>query len=212
MQKRMLLVGMVIFILTGCTRIDNNNQDYVNSVVNCLNNKSITNDVALGYKYYLPKGVKLIKKYDYNQKFLVDDTYLYLFVDINGYYYKSKIDDGGKNNYFYYRKISYDGKNGYIKINQDGDSYFVGVVYNYAMMEFYVDYDNLNKMIILSSIMINSIEYNDVIIERVLDEGQGSTSEITYEIEKPEDASNNFAQYLEEYVQEEDNEEKLPDE
>lgn len=210
MQKRLLLVGILIFILTGCTRIDNDDQNYVGLVVNCLNNKAITNDVALGYKYYLPRGVKLVKNYDYNQKFLIDDTYLYMFVDINSYYYKSSINYNDDNDYFYYQKISYDGKNGYIKITDDDDSYFTEILYNYAKVEFYSDYNSLNKMITLSSIVLNSIDYNDVIIEKVLMENSGSSSEITYEIAKPDDASNNFSQYLEEYVQE-DEEENLPD-
>lgn len=211
MQKKFLLVSVLILVLTGCVRIDKTNDDYANLVVNCLNNNSFTNDVALGYKYYLPKGVKLIKNYDYNQKFLIGDVALYMYVDINGYYYKSKLKYGDSD-YFYYQKINYNGKMGYIQIIKDGSAYFTRIIYNYAKIEFYSDYDSLSKLITLSSIILNSIDYNKVVIEKILDESLGSFSEITYEIEKPDDASNNFSQYLEEYVQEESSEEKLPDE
>lgn len=211
MQRKVLLVIVLIIFLTGCVRIDEVKNDYASLVVSCLNNDAIANDVALGYKYYLPKGVKLIKNYDYNQKFMVDDTYLYMFVDINSYYYKTKLKDKDNSNYFYYQKISYDSKNGYLSISKDEDKYFTEIVYNYAKIEFYSDYDNLNKLITLASIILNSVDYNDVVIEKILDESLGSFSEITYEIEKPEDASSNFSQYLEEYVKEE-TKESLPDE
>lgn len=211
MQRKGLLVIVLIILLTGCVRIDEVREDYVNLVVETLKTDAITNDVALGYKYYLPKGVKLIKKYDCNQKFMVDDTYLYMYVDVNSYYYKSDLKELDSSNYFYYQKISYDGKNGYLSIAEGDDKYFVVVVYNYAKIEFYSDYDNLNKLITLSSIILNSVNYNDVVIEKILDESLGSFSEIAYEIEKPEDASSNFSQYLEEYVKE-DTKEELPDE
>ena len=90
-QRKILFLTLILIIITGCTKIEKNDTNYVNYVVSCLNNKSITNDVAIGYKYYLPRGVEKIKDYDYNQKFLVDNTYLYMYVDINSYYYKSKL-------------------------------------------------------------------------------------------------------------------------
>ena len=51
-------------------------------------------------------------------------------------------------------------------------------------------------------------------IEKILEGDLGQFSEFTYEVDKPEGASSNFSQYLEEYVQKEDTEEmeKLPDE
>ena len=50
-------------------------------------------------------------------------------------------------------------------------------------------------------------------IEKVLDESLASSREFTYEFKKPTDASNDFSQYLEEYVKDDDSkQEKLPDE
>ena len=212
MQKKILLLTIILILLTGCVKIDKNNQDYSKYVVNSLKDKSITNNVALGYKYYLPRGVKKIKDYDYNQKFLVGDTYLYMFVDINSYYYKSKLKKDSDTNDYYYQQISYDGKTGYIKITKKNDKYFIKLLYNYAKIEFYSDYDNINKLLTISSIILNSVDYNKKVIEKVVDESLGSSKEFTYEIEKPIDASNNFSQYLEEYVTEESEEEELPDE
>lgn len=211
MQKKILLVSILILILSGCVKIDKNSQNYISIINNCLNTKTISNDVALGYKYYLPKGVKLIKNYDYNQKFSVGQNDLYMYVDINSYYYKSKLKKQTSDNY-YYHKIKKGKKTGYISISKSNNLYFTKIVYNYAKMEFYSNSNDLNNLITLSTIILNSIDYNDIIIEKVLGENLGDYSEITYELKKPEDASNDFSQYLEEYVQEDKAEKKLPDE
>lgn len=211
MQKKLFIMSLLVVVLTDCSKIDSNNSRYADVMVDCLSNKTITNDVALGYKYYLPKGVKLIKNYDYNQVFLVNDIYLYMYVDINGYYYKSDIK-GDDVNSFYFQTIRYDGKNGYIKIVDKGDKYYTEMVYHYARIEFYSKKEELNTMITYSSIILNNVKFNRKIIERVLEDSLGSFSEVTYQVEKPEDSSNNFSRYLEEYVQEEDSVVELPDE
>lgn len=211
MQKKVLLLTIILVFFTGCTKIEKNNEDYSKYVVATLKEKNITNNVALGYKYYLPRGVKKIKDYDYNQQFLINSTYLYMYVDINSYYYKSKLKKSDSLGY-YYQKISYDGKTGYIEIIKDNDVYYTKLLYNYAKIEFYSNYGDINKLLTISSIILNSIDYNKLVIEKVLDESLGSSKEFTYELEKPIDASNNFSQYLEEYVKEDDKKEKLPDE
>lgn len=211
MQKKVLLLTIILVFFTGCTKIEKNNEDYSKYVVATLKEKNITNNVALGYKYYLPRGVKKIKDYDYNQQFLINSTYLYMYVDINSYYYKSKLKKSDSSSY-YYQKISYDGKTGYIEIIKDNDVYYTKLLYNYAKIEFYSNYGDINKLLTISSIILNSIDYNKLVIEKVLDESLGSSKEFTYELEKPIDASNNFSQYLEEYVKEDDKKEKLPDE
>lgn len=212
MQKKIILISILIIMLTGCVKIDYSNKKYSDLVVNCLNKKSITNNVALGYKYYIPKGVKITKNYDYNQVFLVDNNYMYMYVDINSFYYNTKSENKDASNYYYFEKISYDGKIGYIAIKKETNKYYVEIEYNYSKIEFYSEEKKLNKMITLSSIILNSIDYNKKIIEKVLNESIGSFSEISYEIEKPEDTSSNFSQYLNEYIKEEEESEELPDE
>ena len=51
-----------------------------------------------------------------------------------------------------------------------------------------------------------------IVIEKVLSGDLGQFSEFTYEIDKPDGASSNFSQFLEEYVQKEEDTEQLPDE
>ena len=174
----------------------------------------MTNDVARGYRYYVPRGVKKIHDYDYNQTFLIDDCTVYLYVDIISYYYKKELQYKETGTEFYYEKFHYKKNTGYIKIDKLGDEYLLSMVYHYSKIEVYTNEKNLSKMVTLSSIILNSITYNDRVIEKVLEGNLGEFSEVTYEIKKPDGASSNFSQYLEEYVQKEEQQKKedLPDE
>ena len=210
MQKRILLVCL-LFLLIGCKKVEDNDH-YIELVNDCLNDKQITNDVARGYRYYVPRGVKKIHDYDYNQTFLIEDCTVYLYVDIISYYYKKELQVQKSSDDVYYQAIQNRDKNGYIKIQQDGEQYFLSIVYHYSKIEAYTTRTNLSKIITLSSIILNSIDYNDVVIEKVLSGDLGQFSEFTYEIDKPDGASSNFSQFLEEYVQKEEEAELLPDE
>ncbi len=212
MRKRMFILCF-LFILTGCTKV-NNPSEYINLVTECLASNKITNDVSLGYKYYVPRGVEKVHDYNYNQVFLSDNCSLYLYVDIISYYYKKTLQPAQTENEFYYKTFNYDNKKGYLKIEQQENQYLVTMVYNYSKIEVYTPKEKLNKMVTLASIILNSITYNDTVIEKVLEGNLGEFSEFTYEVKKPDGASSNFSQYLEEYVQkdEQPQEEKLPDE
>ena len=211
MRKKVLII-FLLFLLVGCKKIDNNNGNYIELVNNCLNDLEITNNVSLGYKYYVPRGVKKVKDFDYNQIFLIEDSRVYLYVDIISYFYYKELKAINSDGAFYYQQINYNDKKGYIKIvSKENDEYEVSIVYNYAKLEFYTSYEDMNKMITMSSIILNSIEYNDTVIEKILEGDLGQFSEFTYEVDKPEDANSNFTQYLEEYVQKEETE-QLPGE
>lgn len=211
MYKKLLLIIFCLLLLSGCKSITEDD-NYIEKIYNCLKNDSMTNTVALGYKYYLPKGVKKLKDYDYNQAFLVDNCYLYLYVDIISYYYEKELQKPNEEDTYYYETIEHDNKNGYILIKEtEEEQYYLTIVYNYSKIEGYVSKNKINKMITLSSIILNSIEYNQSVIEKILEGDLGQFSEFTYEVNKPDGASSNFSQYLEEYVQKEDTE-QLPDE
>lgn len=212
-MKKKILTIFLLFLLLGCKKIEKNNDNYIELVTNCLNDKGITNNVSLGYKYYVPKGVKKIKDFDNNQIFLINGSKVYLYIDIISYFYDKEIKiDNESENVFYYHKIEFKDKLGYIKIKKEKDNkYFVTIVYEYAKAEFYSDHEQLPKIITLTSIILNNIKYNDAIIEKILEGELGQFSEFTYEVDKPEDANSNFSQYLEEYVQKEQTE-QLPGE
>ena len=100
--------------------------------------------------------------------------------------------------------LSMDHKNGYVKITKDKDKYFMKVVYNYAKIETYVEEYELADILSYSMIILNSINYNDNLIEKILQDDYYSSSFKEYKIKKPEDAESKFSEYLSEYVGEED--------
>lgn len=210
MYRKWLFLVIILVLLTGCTRIEATDDDYIGTINNLLSyNNNYVNSASVGYEYYLPKGLKLLENKDYNQIFKYNDDYLYLHVDIVSYYYKKVLNFYVQaSDHYYYSNI---GDKGYILIDKENnDRYFVKLLYNYAKIEFYVDSINLNKMISYSMIILNSIRYNDLSIESILNDSDVSSSEINYEIEGPNN-DGKFSQYLEEYIME-DEKEKLPDE
>lgn len=208
MRKRLVLI-FCLLLLSGCKKINEDN-NYIERVYNCLNDSYMANEVALGYKYYVPRGVRKLKNYDYNQVFLVDNFYLYLYVDVVSFFHKKELQLLNKDNKYYYEEFNYGDKKGYILIDDDGEQYYLSIVYNYSKIEGLIPKKKVNKAITLASIILNSIDYNQMVIERILEGDLGQFSEFTYEVDKPEGASSNFSQYLEEYVQKEEDVEQLP--
>ena len=209
MHKKLTIIIFCLLLLTGCKKI-NNDSNYIEKVANCLKKTNITNNVALGYKYYVPKGVKELKSYDYNQIFLIDNDYLYLYVDIISYYHQKELQVISNENAYYFETFQLDNKLGHILILDSAEEqYYLSIVYNYSKIEGYVSKDKINKVITLSSIILNSIDYNHTVIEKILEGDLGQFSEFTYEVDKPEGASSNFSQYLEEYVHKEDEEDEI---
>ena len=215
-MKKVIMLICLMLLLTGCVKVENNESDYKKIIDNCLNDKIITNEVALGYKFYIPRGVKLLKNYDYNQTFLIDNIKVYLYTDIISYYFQNKLNyNDNSNDYYYYKELSYNDKSGYIEISKDTENYYVKIIYNYSKIEFKGALDKLPKLISLSATILNSIQYNDIVIERILENNSGDFSNVKYELDKPEDANSSFSEYLEEYIQDEEivnNNEKLPNE
>jgi len=204
-MKKFLLPLFIILLLTGCSKIDINTTEYrdiINSIL--IKENHNVNTASMGYKYYIPIGVNLIYDGDLNKEFKIKDTKLVLYVDIISYYYKYNLNYEEVNkNIYYYSKI----KDGYISITKNEKDYYLKIIYNYAKIESYVKEEDLEEVIAYSTIILNSISYNDILISNFIEKGISFGSEITYEIEKPEDSKSNFSQYLQEYVQEQEEDE-----
>ncbi len=218
-MRKILIVLFSLTILTGCMKIEENS-DNINMILDeTLNNSNIfVNRASTGYEYYLPTGVSLVQDNDYNQIYYAYNTNIYLYVDIISYYYQNHLNHNDKDYNYYYTDFNYNNKNGYLLINYENNKYFVKIVYYYAKIELYTSKENLNKVIAISSIILKSINYNDKIIENIIDNNNiihsnmTTYSEINYELDKPKDTKNTFNQYLEEYIQEETVTEELPEE
>lgn len=211
MKKFLILLLLTVF-LSGCTRTDNE-IEYKNIADNIINSSTnLVNTATKGYKYYLPKGVSLIYNIDFNQKFRILDEDIYMYVDIVSYYYKKDLNDYEKDFNYYFSNISSKNKVGYIGINKEDSEYFVKLVYNYAKVEFYTSEDKISNLIAYSMIIMNSIEYNDILILEIIEDNNIRSEDSVYNILKPDDSESKFNEYLEEYVQDEEKIEALPDE
>lgn len=205
-MKKIFILLIIVILCTGCVRIDSTeNIDII--VDEIINNKTNPNTMARGYKYFLPLGVSKTYDKDYNEKFKYESAFIYLYVDAVSYYYKNSLNFDEENNInnYYYRKITNGNKIGYIVIKKvDEKKYFLKIVYNYAKIEAYADKDNIEKVMTNSMIILDSIDYNDKLIEKILKDDYSIGVEKEYRIDKPKDARSKFSEYLSEDVQEED--------
>ena len=212
MKKKIILL-LTLILCVGCTRIDNI-EDYsiiIDKIIN--NNYNNQNTTSLGYTYYLPLGVSKVYDKDYNQKLKTEDTFMYLYVDAVSYYYQNNLNLEKKNKIdnYYYKEIDKDGKKGYVVITkEDNDNvYFIKVVYNYAKIESYVPKTKIENTLANSMIILKSINYNDNLIKKILEEEHGLGVDKEYKIDKPTNATSKFSEYLSEYVEEKEN--TIPD-
>ena len=212
-MKRIIVLLSVLLLCVGCTRIDN--VDNLDLIVNAVfqNQEKPANTTSLGYKYYLPVGVSKIYDLDYNQKFKIDNNYIYLYADIVSYYHQNPLNFTDENNgTYYYKEINNNGKTGYIKIQEEENgNYYIKIIYNYAKVESYVKKTEINKILSNSMIILDSINYNDTLIKNIIDDEYAMGADKEYKIDKPKDAESKFSEYLSESVQEENVVPDLPE-
>lgn len=212
-MKKTFILLIILVLCVGCTRIDDiENLDLV--VEAALENKDKpANTTSLGYKYYLPIGISKVYDKDYNQKFKIDNNYLYLYADIVSYYYQNSLNfNEEKDDSYYYKEINNNGKTGYIKIQkEDNDKYYIKIIYNYAKVESYVEVSEINKILTNSIIILDSMDYNDTLIKNIIDDEYSIGADKEYKIDKPENAESKFSEYLSEAVQEQEYVPELPE-
>ena len=205
-MKKLFIIPLILILCTGCLRVDNiENKDVI--VDEIVSKKKTPNTMAMGYEYYLPIGVQKIYDKNYNQKFKCDDSFLYLYVDVVGYYYKNELNFNGEinQNDFYYKKLNNENKTGYIKISKEEDNlYYIKMIYNYAKIEAYTKEKDVNKILFNGLIILSSIDYNDNIVGKIFEDNYHLGVEKEYKINKPDDARSKFSEYLSEYAQSED--------
>ena len=203
MYKKITIIICLLF-LTACTKqtyyINNlSYEDIINVSIN--DNGKTTNTNNKGYKYYLPTGFIVSKDNGYNQELLSDDnTRYYLNMDIVSYYYKNKMKTSHDLNDYKYYEFENNNKSGYLKITQNDDTYFVELCYHYAIIEVEVKESNIRYAISRGIIILNSIEYNDLIIQKYIGNNDIDNAETVYKIPEPKDkdSSKNILEYMRE--------------
>ena len=210
-KKLMFLLLICLLITTGCTELTSDVEQVVN--VAMASDKVSANTVSTGYELYIPIGVKQVVDSEYNQKFKIDNRYIYLYVDTISYYYKNALNYKAVDSYnYYYKELSLNNKTGYIGINKvEDDLYFCEIVYNYSKSEFYSDLRDLPDILANVLIIQKSIKYNDSLISMQLNDNSNEGREVKYQLDSPKDSKSTFSDYLQEYVPEKTEEVELPD-
>lgn len=204
MKKIIIIICM--FLLVGCTN-NNINTMTLEEIVktSVAKDTKLYNVNSRGYKYYLPTEFTLYKDDDFIQELLSHNTKYYLNIDVVSYYYKNTIESKHDFDDYEYFTFSKDDKNGYLKIRKNNDYFFVELCYNYAIIEVEVKEDEIRYAVSRSISILKSIKYNDLVIEKYINDNDLDSSETVYKIPEPKnkDDSKNILQYIEEY--EEDN-------
>ena len=197
MKKVLFLLITLLVLLTGCEVYDIEEKD-VNKVIDeALKSENGATEIYNGFKFYLPKGMKIVDKADDNIKIRFNDDFYYLFVDIVSYYHKIKVEYKEDSSAYLSKKL---GDNGYIQVFDNKDeTYRLIIEYDYAKIESNVSKNNLHQGIYNSLKILGSIKYNDLIIESVMGENALSYEEEEYNLFESQREEGSYLDYIEEY-------------
>lgn len=199
-MKKIIAILLSIFLLTGCTFVDLKN-DKVENIIDTIIQKDITlyNNIFEGYKFYVPRGLKIADKNKYNCKILYNDDTFYLYVDIVSYHYKTAKDFTPSTTNYLSKELRYNDKIGYIDITNKDEKYFVEFMYNYAKIEAYVDKDNLNEAVLNMAYILSSIQYNEQVIDTLIGENALEYKEEKFDIFESKREQSDFLEWIEKY-------------
>lgn len=198
MNKLLALLLLLLFI-TGCG-ITKYNEDYRTSIDQLLSqNKNLYNTTGEGYKYYLPRNVKLKMSNDNNKILYSKGNIYYLYVDVISYYHRIKDTYEINNKAYYSKALNYNDKHGYIEINKIDDKYLVEIMYNYTKVETLVTYGNLNETITNLCYIVSSVKFNNKIIDTLIGSDVLDFGTEKFNIFEPKRTERNFLDYVNEY-------------
>lgn len=207
MKKIVVLLFITIFILTGCSVVRFDDSDINYNIDLILSNKTTLHNVRYdGYKYYLPKGISFVMKDDYNA--LLKDSrgnYYYMYVDAISYFHKIENDYEVNKDSYFSKKLSYNDRNGYIQVDKysDDDLYFIQYVFDYVKIECYVSFDDLINSINNMSYILNSVEFNDSILNSLIGENALDYKEENYSLFKEDSNKETYMEIAEKNESEE---------
>ena len=195
-----IIVILLSFLLVGCDT--NINKMSLEEIIDdaIVSNNSYINVNGKGYKYYLPNEFTVYEDKDYVQILLSKNKLYYLNIDIVSYFYKNKMVTKHELNDFEYYDFNYKQKSGYLRITKNNKKFLVELCYNYAIIEVEVEESELRYAISRGIAILNSIQYNDLVIEKYIVDNNIENSETVYNIPQPENKESNktVLEYIEE--------------
>lgn len=178
--KHIFCMIFIILLLSGCSVVYINNQTIDEIIDTTLGKNSNLKTISLrGYSYYLPQGVNLKSSKGLNSVLYYNHNKMYLYVDLVSYFNKVESDYKKIEDSYYSKEIDINNKKGYLEITQIENNYFIEFMYNYSKIEAYAKENDLNKTITIMGYILDSVKYNDSIVDSLV--GGGS---INYDEEK----------------------------
>ena len=212
MKKIAIVLFGCIFLTSGCSTITEYSYEQIisESLASPVNSTNIS---RAGYKYYLPKGLRLLEQEGTNEIISHNDTIYYLYVDYVSYYNKIKEEYKVNTDAIYSEKIQKDENFGYIEIkNTSNDKYFIEIMYNYAKIEVIVEKESANEAVAYAMSILTSINYQDTVLIGLMGDDVLTSNEVEHNIFETAQTESGYLEIVEEYGQyEEDSETVDPD-
>jgi hypothetical protein len=202
MKKFFVLLLISLVFTTGCS-IEQMDVKNINKMVDTILSQklNLSNQTSSGYKYYAPRGVRVINNTDYNEKLYANGNKYYLYVDVVSYYFKKDSTYEENKEAYFSKKLDYNNKKGYLEITKIKDLYFVEMMYNYAKVEVLVPKDDIEMAVINAGYILSSLKFNDRIIKTKFDNNALNFNEEKFELFEPKRKEGNFLDYINEYDQ-----------
>ena len=199
-MKKLLFLSCMILLLSGCSIVYIDKQSIDEIIDSVLSNNTNFKSVSLeGYSYFLPQGVNLSRNDAENSILYYNHKKMYLYVDLISYFHKVDNETKIDGDFYYSRLINKNGNKGYLVITNISDNYFVEFMYKYSKIEAYVNKEDLNKAITKMAYILNSIKFNDSVIDSLIGNKSFDYTEEKFNIFKPSGETSNFLDYVEEY-------------
>ncbi len=193
-MKKLLLIVFISLFLVGCTEVkDLSVDEIINKVVS--SKTKLSNQYRTGYKYYIPRGLRIDDNKEYNE-ILSDAKYkYYLYIDAVSYYNKVTETFTPSTKAYYSKVINYNNKYGYLEIKMYNDEYLIEMMYNYAKIEVIVYESDIKEALLNSITILSSIQYNKDIINNLMGENVLEFSEVEVNIFKTKKPDSNYIEY-----------------
>lgn len=198
MKRIIVLLSIVVLFLSGCSAYRLDSTDLGNNIKVLLSEKvDIYNVYFDGYKYYIPKGIKLLNKDEYNATFMdKSNNKYYLYVDAISYYHKTENTYMVDEKIHYSNKLEYNGKTGYINIEKIEDKYFIQFMFNYAKMEAYVPEEDLTTVVNNMCFVLRTVKFNDDVLESLIGDNVLSYQEENFTLFDTESSNEDFLEVV----------------
>lgn len=198
MKKIIVLLSIVVLLLTGCSVRQLHSSDLGRNIKTLLSEKvDLYNTFYDGYKYYVPKGIEIINKDEYNAVFLDKEANkYYLYIDVISYYHETEntymIDD----DIHYSNRLDYNDKTGYINIEKIDGMYYIQFMFNYAKMEAYVSEDDLTTVVNNMCYILRTVKFNDDVLESLIGDNVLSYQEENFSLFDTKSSKEDFLEVV----------------